>query len=64
MNKPIPTKTPKQIYDLLQQREIALELLPDGDVKEKVQIDLARLRAHAETLLPVGKAAARKSRRD
>jgi hypothetical protein len=64
VNKPVPTKTPKQIYDLVQQREIALEVLPDGDVRENVQIDLARLRAHAETLLPVDKAATRKSRRD
>ena len=64
MNKPIDSKTPKQIYDLVRQREIALELLPDGDVKERVQSDLARLRAHAETLQLVQKGANRKSRRD
>ena len=51
------SKTPKQVYDLVHQREIAIELLPDGEVKEKVRVDLARLRMHAEAL---NKAAPRK----
>ena len=33
MSRPEPSKTPKQVYDLVHQREIAIELLPDGEVK-------------------------------
>jgi len=60
MTRPVPLRTPKQVYDLVHQREIAIELLPDGEVKEKVRIDLARLRMHAETLQALHKSAPRK----
>ncbi len=61
MSKPIASKTPKQIYDLVRQRESTIRLLPDGELKEKVRVDLARLRTYAETLHAVRKAASRKS---
>ena len=61
MSKPVASKTPKQIYDSVRQRESAIKLLPDGELKEKVRVDLARLRAYADTLQAVRKAASRKS---
>jgi hypothetical protein len=63
VNKPIASKTPKQVYDVVCQRETAIELLPEGELKERVRGDLARLRARAETLQAVYKAANRKSLR-
>ena len=64
MTRPLPFRTPKQTYDLLQQREIAIELLPEGSVKEKVRMDLARLRAYAETLQAPRAVAPRKPVKD
>jgi hypothetical protein len=63
VNKPIASKTPKQVYDVVRERETAIELLPEGELKERVRGDLARLRARAETLQAVHKAANRKSLR-
>ena len=64
MTRPVPLRTPKQTYDLLHQREIAIELLPEGSVKEKVRMDLARLRAYAETLQAPRTVAPRKPVKD
>lgn len=63
MNKPIASKTPKQIYDRIRQRETAIELLPEGELKEKVRADLARLRALTEVLQSGHQVANRKSLR-
>jgi len=61
VNKPIVSRTPKQVYDLVRQREISVALLPDGELKEKIYFDLDRLRTHAETLKSVHGVAKRKS---
>jgi len=43
-------RTPKQIYDRIREREVALKLLPHCELKERMQIDLARLRGYAQSL--------------
>ena len=62
VNKPIASRTPKQVYDLVHQREIATELM-SGELNERVRAGLARLRARAETPQGVHKAVNRKSLR-
>jgi hypothetical protein len=60
MIRPVRLKTPKQVYDRVYRREIAIERLPEDEVKEKVRIDLARLRMRAETLQAQHKSTLRK----
>ncbi len=40
-------QTADEISELIRQREQAIELLPEGKVKQKVASDLARLRIYA-----------------
>ena len=58
--RPVSRKTPKQVYDRFRQREITIELLPEGGVKEKVRMNLARLRMRAEAMSTLQRAALRK----
>ncbi len=40
-------QTADEISELIRQREQAIELLPEGQVKQRVASDLARLRSYA-----------------
>ena len=40
-------QTADEIGELIRQREQAIELLPEGQVKQRVASDLARLRSYA-----------------
>jgi hypothetical protein len=61
VNKPMASKTPKQLYDTIRERETANELLSERDWNENVSADLTRLRTHIEPLQTVHKVADRKS---
>ena len=61
--KPVASKTPKQLYDTVRERETANELLSERDWNENVSADLTRLRTHIEPLQTLHKVANRKSLR-
>lgn len=63
MNKPVASRTPKQFYDTIRERETANELSPERDWNENVRSDLARLRTHIEPPQAIHKVANRKSLR-
>ena len=41
-------KTSEQLQDEIQKRETAIGLLDDGEVKQKLKVELAQLRTYAE----------------
>jgi hypothetical protein len=41
-------KSPEEIEEEIERRQIALDLLPDGEVKSKVRAEIAQLRSYAE----------------
>jgi hypothetical protein len=45
---PVMWQTPEELSELIQQREYALELLPEGEVRHSVQADIAQLRRRAD----------------
>jgi hypothetical protein len=47
--KSVSYQTPKQLQHAIRQREVAIDLLPDGEVKQKMRVDVARLRSYADT---------------
>jgi hypothetical protein len=45
---PVAWQTPEELSELIQQREHALELLPEGVVRHSIQTELAQLRRRAD----------------
>src|SRR5262245_40623422 len=41
-------QTPEELSELIQQREYAVELLPEGEVKHRILTEIAQLRRRAE----------------
>ena len=41
-------RTPEELQDEIKKREIAIGLLEEGEVKQKLRVQLARLQTYAE----------------